>query len=53
MNFVERLFGFAPDGGSGGLEILLLAVPIVGLCCVALSRIRRFFPGLQGTDRSA
>ena len=41
MNFIERLFGFTPDGGSGGLEFLLLVVPIAGLCYLALSRRRR------------
>lgn len=29
MQFVEQLFGMAPDGGSGSLEFLLLAIPIV------------------------
>ena len=31
MNFIERLFGISPDGGSGSLEFLLFAVP---LCAV-------------------
>ncbi len=29
MDFVERLFGFAPDGGTGALEVALLLVPVV------------------------
>lgn len=38
MDFIERLFGFAPDGGSGALEVLLFAVPITVLCYFALRR---------------
>ena len=26
MNFIEQLFGFAPDAGNGSTEALLLAV---------------------------
>jgi hypothetical protein len=33
MDFVERIFGIAPDGGSGALEsaigLVLLTVPLV------------------------
>ena len=25
MHFIEQFFGFAPDGGSGSLELVLLA----------------------------
>lgn len=31
MDFIERIFGFSPDGGSGAFEVLLLAIPIAGL----------------------
>lgn len=31
MDFIERIFGFSPDGGSGSFEFLLFAVPIVGI----------------------
>jgi len=30
MQFVEQLFGMAPDGGSGSLEFLFCIIPIVG-----------------------
>lgn len=30
MNWIERLFGVSPDGGSGSLEWLLLLVPAIG-----------------------
>ena len=38
MDFIEKLFGVAPDGGSGGLEFLLLALPAAG---IAFSVIRK------------
>ena len=31
MDFIERLFGIAPDGGSGSLEFLLFLIPLAGL----------------------
>ncbi len=31
MDFIEKIFGFSPDGGSGAFEVLLFLVPIVGL----------------------
>ena len=31
MNFIETLFGLAPDDGSGALEFMLFAIPIVGI----------------------
>ena len=30
MDFIERLFNFAPDGGSGSLEFLLFLLPLLG-----------------------
>jgi hypothetical protein len=43
MDFIERLFGIAPDGGSGTLEFLLLAIPILaaGLWWLRRSAPRR------------
>jgi hypothetical protein len=38
MDFIERLFGVAPDGGSGGLELLLLALPLCGIVILSLLR---------------
>ena len=38
MDFIERIFGIAPDGGAGAFEILLFAIPVVGL--YALYRAR-------------
>ena len=31
MDFIERIFGFSPDGGSGAFELLLFLIPIAGL----------------------
>lgn len=39
MDFIERIFGIAPDGGSGAFEFLLLAIPLIGI--VALWRRRQ------------
>jgi hypothetical protein len=41
MDFIERIFGLAPDGGSGLLEILLFAIPTAGILVVREWR-RRF-----------
>jgi hypothetical protein len=42
MDFVERWFGFSPDGGSGTFEVallfLLVAVPLV---LVPIARLMR------------
>jgi hypothetical protein len=41
MDFIETIFGIAPDGGSGMLEALLLAIPIAASCYLAVRRWRR------------
>jgi len=41
MDFIERIFGFSPDGGSGAFEVLLFALPIVGLIYLAQRRRRQ------------
>jgi hypothetical protein len=41
MDFIERIFGIAPDGGDGSLEFLLFALPVAGLCWLALRRRER------------
>ena len=28
MDFIEQIFGFGPDGGSGSFELALVVVPI-------------------------
>ena len=41
MDFIERIFGLSPDGGSGSLEFLILAVAVVGLYLVYRAWTRR------------
>jgi hypothetical protein len=41
MDFIERIFGFAPDGGSGSLELLLFAIPLAGIAYLIVRRQRR------------
>lgn len=38
MDFIERLFGFSPDGGDGSFELLLFVIPIAGIVAVTLYR---------------
>ena len=42
MNFIERLFGVAPDGGSGLFELALLA----GIAFLVAVRLRRKAAGI-------
>jgi len=36
MDFIERIFGVSPDGGSGMIELLLFILPLLGLVAVIL-----------------
>ena len=38
MDFIEKIFGFSPDGGSGSFELLLFALPVAGICYFVLRR---------------
>ena len=38
MDFIERIFGVSPDGGSGAFEVLLFAIPIVGIAVLVAWR---------------
>jgi hypothetical protein len=38
MDFIEKIFGFSPDGGNGMFEVLLFAIPVLG--AIAISRYR-------------
>jgi len=42
MDFIERIFGFSPDGGSGSFELLLFMLLVLGLVALwrACSRAR-------------
>lgn len=41
MDFIERIFGISPDGGSGAFEFLLFALPIAGIIYLLLRRRQR------------
>jgi len=41
MDFIERIFGFAPDGGNGMYELLLFIIPVLGLIALARRRSSR------------
>ncbi len=41
MDFIESIFGFSPDGGSGAFEFLLFALPIAGIAFMLLLRRQR------------
>lgn len=49
MDFLERIFGFSPDGGDGSFELLLFAIPVAGL--IYLWRRRRLV-ARQARDRN-
>lgn len=40
MHFIEQLFGSSPDGGSGSVEFLLFAIPVLGVGLLTLWRRR-------------
>ena len=40
MDFIERIFGISPDGGSGTFELLLLMLPVLGLFALWRARSR-------------
>jgi hypothetical protein len=52
MDFIERLFGIAPDGGSGAFEFLLFLIPLIVTAAIWFARRMtrawnagcRFFP---------
>ena len=41
MDFIERILGFSPDGGSGSFEFLLFAIPVAGIAYLYLGVRRR------------
>ena len=55
MDFIERFFGFSPDGGSGSLEFGLLlagAVLVARTVYRFVKRRRRAAAGKPVTERS-
>ena len=54
MHFIERLFGLAPDGGNGSLELLTLLLLLITMAFLVVrrrdiaGRARDFVSPLQG-----
>jgi uncharacterized membrane protein len=44
MDFIERIFGFSPDAGSGLFELLLFMLPVLGLVVLWRARSRARVP---------
>ena len=38
MDFIERIFGISPDGGSGSFEFMLLFVPVAAIAAIIAYR---------------
>lgn len=34
VDFIEKIFGFAPDDSSGAFEFLLFLIPIIGILAI-------------------
>lgn len=47
MDFIERVFDVAPDGGSGLFELMLFVLPAL-VACARWRRARRSLRCLQG-----
>ena len=41
VDFIERLFGFAPDNGDGSIEILWLVVLALLIVTIAYFRVQK------------
>jgi len=51
MDFIERLFGVSPDGGSGSYEFMLLLVPLMVIAALKLLRHGTSRRGRKTIDR--
>jgi hypothetical protein len=45
MDFIERVFGISPDGGSGAFEAVLFLIPVVILALFMRRRLSGGKPG--------
>ena len=41
MNFIEQIFGIAPDRGDGSLELMLLGIIVLLISVLALFQLRK------------
>ena len=51
MDFIERIFGFSPDDGSGWFEFLLFAIPLAGVAWLWRRRQQRNAQRTRDQDR--
>ena len=51
MDFIERIFGFSPDGGDGSFEFLLFAIPMAGIAYLLWRRRQRRASGQDKRPR--
>jgi hypothetical protein len=52
MDFIERWFSIAPDGGNGTLELLWLVAFVISILAVLFRRQIGEFLSLRRTDQS-
>lgn len=45
MDFIEKIFGLYPDGGSGAFEVLLFLIPVAGIIAIRLWQRRKAVRG--------
>jgi hypothetical protein len=41
MDFIEKIFGWSPDSGSGAFELMLFAIPLIGIAYLVMRRRSR------------
>jgi|tagenome__1003787_1003787.scaffolds.fasta_scaffold20920444_3 hypothetical protein len=41
MDFIEAIFGIAPDGGLGALEFMPFVIPVIGVWYIVVRRRRQ------------
>jgi hypothetical protein len=41
MDFIERIFHIAPDGGTGAMELAIVLLPVIITLAAAMLRKRR------------
>jgi hypothetical protein len=41
MDFIEKIFGWSPDDGSGAFELMLFAIPLIGIAYPLMRRRSR------------
>jgi hypothetical protein len=53
MDFIERWFGFSPDGGDGSLEVLYLVAFVAVIAAIMFRRqMRRWLgPATRSRDK--